>query len=100
MYAIRSYYVLKFGVPGSLQFTLDILSFTLFILLVGRIGTLELAATNIVISINSLAFMPSSGVSQGMSILVGQALGKAKPSLAVNYVYSGAILLLGSYNFV
>jgi len=91
--------LLKFGVPGSLQFTLDVLAFTLFILLVGRIGTLELAATNIVISINSLAFMPSSGVSQGMSILVGQALGKAKPSLAVNYVYSGSILLLG-YIFV
>ena len=72
--------LMRFGIPGSLQFTMDILAFTLFILLVGRIGRAELAATNIVLSINALAFMPSMGVSQGMSVLVGQALGKKKAS--------------------
>ncbi|MGB3209169.1 MAG: MATE family efflux transporter [Desulforhopalus sp.] len=86
--------LMRFGVPGSLQFTMDILAFTLFILLVGRIGKAELAATNIVLSINALAFMPSMGVSQGMSVLVGQALGKKKPSLAAYYVRSGCQLLI------
>ena len=73
---------------------MDILAFTLFILLVGRIGLAELAATNIVLSINALAFMPSMGVSQGMSILVGQALGRGNPALASDYVASGCQLLL------
>ncbi len=86
--------LLKFGVPGSLQFTLDILAFTLFILLVGRIGKLELAATNIVISINALAFMPSMGVSQGVSALVGQALGRKKPDHARYVTWSSIHLLL------
>ncbi len=86
--------LMRFGVPGSLQFTMDILAFTLFILLVGRIGLAELAATNIVLSINALAFMPSMGVSQGMSILVGQALGRGKPGLASTYVASGCHLLM------
>ncbi len=86
--------LMRFGVPGSLQFTMDILAFTLFILLVGRIGLTELAATNIVLSINALAFMPSMGVSQGMSILVGQALGRGKPGLASEYVASGCHLLM------
>jgi MATE family multidrug resistance protein len=86
--------LMRFGIPGSLQFTMDILAFTLFILLVGRIGNAELAATNIVLSINALAFMPSMGVSQGMSILVGQALGKKQPALAVAYVRSGCLLLI------
>lgn len=86
--------LMKFGVPGSLQFTLDILGFTLFVLLVGRIGTAELAATNIVLSINALAFMPSMGASQGMSILVGQALGQKKPEHATIYVRNGCQLLL------
>jgi MATE family multidrug resistance protein len=86
--------LMRFGIPGSLQFTMDILAFTLFILLVGRIGKAELAATNIVLSINALAFMPSMGVSQGMSILVGQALGKKQPALAVTYVRSGCQLLI------
>ena len=86
--------LMRFGIPGSLQFTMDILAFTLFILLVGRIGRAELAATNIVLSINALAFMPSMGVSQGMSVLVGQALGQKQPALAASYVRSGCQLLI------
>jgi multidrug resistance protein, MATE family len=86
--------LLRYGVPGSLQFTMDILAFTLFILLVGRISTLALAATNIVMSINALAFMPSMGVSQGISVLVGQALGRGKPRLAGQYVGAACRLLL------
>lgn len=85
--------LMKYGIPGSLQFTMDILAFTLFILMVGRIGKTELAATNIVLSINALAFMPSMGASQGMSVLVGQALGRSSPKDAVGYVRSGAFLL-------
>lgn len=92
--------LMRYGIPGSLQFTMDILAFTLFILLVGRIGKAELAATNIVLSINSLAFMPSMGASQGMSILVGQALGSKSPTLASNYVRSGCQLLLCYILFV
>ena len=86
--------LLHYGIPGSLQFTLDILAFTLFILLVGRIGTLELAATNIVLSINAVAFMPSMGVSHGVSIMVGQALGKGKPILAKRAIWSSIHLLM------
>ena len=86
--------LMRFGVPGSLQFTMDILAFTLFLLLVGRIGLTELAASNIVLSINALAFMPSAGFSQGMSVLVGQALGRRKPDLAAEYVANGCRMLM------
>lgn len=86
--------LMRFGIPGSLQFSIDILAFTVFILLVGRIGTVELAATNIVLSINALAFMPSMGVSQGISILVGQALGRRRPDQARQAVWSGIHMLL------
>ncbi len=86
--------LMRFGIPGSLQFSIDILAFTVFILLAGRIGTVELAATNIVLSINALAFMPSMGVSQGISILVGQALGRKRPEQARRAVWSGIHLLL------
>lgn len=86
--------LLRFGIPGSLQFTIDILAFTIFIMLVGRLGTMELAVTNIVLSVNSLAFMPSMGVSQGVSILVGQALGRKKPDEAKTMVWSAIHLLM------
>ncbi len=86
--------LMKYGIPGALQFSLDILAFTIFILMVGRIGKLELAVTNIVIAINSVAFMPAMGVSHGISSLVGQALGKKDPDLARHFTWSSAHLLL------
>ncbi len=86
--------LLKFGVPGSLQFCLDVFAFTFFILMVGRIGKHELAATNIVFSINSLAFMPAMGFSMGVSTLVGQALGRNRPQDAVIAAKSSIHLLL------
>lgn len=86
--------LMRFGLPAAFQFTMDIVAFTLFVLLVGRIGTAELAATNIVLSINALTFMPSMGASQGVSILVGQALGRKSPQLAKTYVRSAMQLLL------
>lgn len=74
--------LLSFGVPGSLQFTMDLFAFTFFVLMVGRIGSVELAVTNIVLTINSLAFMPIMGFSMGTSTLVGQALGRGEPAAA------------------
>jgi MATE family multidrug resistance protein len=76
--------LLKFGMPGALQFTLDILGFTFFVFMVGRIGNMELAVSNIVLSIDSLAFMPLMGFSMGTSTLVGQALGRNSAAEAVS----------------
>ena len=95
----RFFRLLRFGIPGALQFTLDVASFTIFILLVGRISTDALAATNIVFSVNALSFMPAMGASQGVGILVGQALGKGKPERAVEFV-SRSKELLFCYVFI
>jgi MATE family multidrug resistance protein len=76
--------LLKFGMPGALQFSMDILGFAFFVFMVGRIGNIELAVSNIVLSIDSLAFMPLMGFSMGTSTLVGQALGRNRPQEAVS----------------
>ncbi|MGD1967588.1 MAG: MATE family efflux transporter [Desulfobacterales bacterium] len=68
--------LMRYGIPSAIQFSLDVFAFTFFIFMVGRIGKIELAATNMVFSINSLAFMPLMGFSLGTSTLVGQALGR------------------------
>jgi MATE family multidrug resistance protein len=75
--------LIKFGMPGAFQFTMDVFSFTFFVFMVGRIGTMELAISNIVLSIESLSFMPLMGFSMGTSTLVGQALGRNRPQEAV-----------------
>ncbi len=75
--------LLRFGVPGALQFCLDTLGFVFFVWMVGRIGTQELAVSNMVLSVNSLAYMPMLGVSLGTSTLVGQALGRGSVETAI-----------------
>lgn len=75
--------LMRYGVPSAVQFSLDIFAFAFFIFMVGRIGKAQLAATNIVMSINSLAFMPMMGFSLATSTLVGQALGRNRPDEAV-----------------
>ncbi len=86
--------LLRYGVPGALQFSLDIFAFTFFILIVGRMGVVPLAASNIVISISSLAFMPALGFSLGISSMTGQALGRKCPKEARAAAWSGIHLLM------
>ena len=81
--------LMRFGFPNGVQFFLDIAGFTAFVLLVGRLGTTALAATNIAFNINSLAFLPMIGFGIAVSVSVGQYLGKNRPDLAERSVYSG-----------
>ncbi len=86
--------LLRFGFPSGVQFFLEMVGFTIFVLLVGRLGTASLIATNIVFNINTLAFMPMIGCGIAISVLVGQYLGKEKPELAQACTYSGFHLTL------
>jgi len=75
--------LLRYGVPSSLQFSMDVFGFVFFVLMVGRIGKEELAITNIGIALDSVSFRPLIGFALGTSTLVGQALGRNRPSEAV-----------------
>ncbi len=81
--------LLQFGFPSGMQFFLEIAGFTGFVLVVGRLGTTSLAATNIAFNINTLAFMPMIGCGIAISVLVGQYLGARKTDIAKTAVYSG-----------
>jgi MATE family multidrug resistance protein len=69
--------VLRFGIPNGTNWFLEFAAFAIFINVVGgHLGTSVLAAFNIVIQINSIAFMPAWGVSTAGAILVGEAIGR------------------------
>ena len=84
--------MLRYGFPNGVQFFIDHFGFTVFILLIGRLGIVQLAATNIAFNINSLAFMPMIGLGMAISILVGQYVGEGRIELAVRSTRSGAIV--------
>ena len=95
--------LMKFGIPKGAQFFMDIFAFTFFVFMIGRLGTVELAATNIVFAINTLAFLPMIGFSIGVTTLVGQAIGGRRPqggeeattsTLHITTAYMVAIALL------
>ena len=81
--------LLRFGGPSGLTFMLDIMAFSLFILLTGRLGMVELAASNLAANINSLAFMPLIGCSIAVSTMVGQRLGQNRPHQAEYCTWTG-----------
>jgi len=74
--------IVRFGFPSGVHLALDIASFTLFVVLTGRLDPAGLAASNIALSINTLAFMPLIGLGIAASILVGQYIGRREPEHA------------------
>ena len=82
--------LVRFGFPSGMQFFIDMIGFSIFVLFMGRLGTIPLAATNIVIGVSTLAFLPMIGLGVAVSVLVGQSLGRNRADLAERSVYAGA----------
>jgi multidrug resistance protein, MATE family len=80
--------ILYFGGPSGLQMLLDVAGFTVFILLIGRLGSLEAEATSMAFSISTLAFMPIYGLHLAVSVLVGERLGEDRDDLAARATYT------------
>lgn len=74
--------IVRFGLPAGVQLCFDMASFSVFVLLTGRLDELSLATSNVAFSINNLAFAPLMGFSNVAAILAGQFQGAAKPRLA------------------
>lgn len=79
---------LRFGFPQGMHFFLDVASFAIFMLLVGRLGKNELAATTLAFNLNTLAFVPMIGLGTAVSTLVGQRIGEGRPEIAVRTTWT------------
>ncbi len=82
---------LKYGLPSGMQWALEGLAFTVFLILMGRVpnGESALASSSIAVTIMMLAILPSLGVAQAVLTLVGQKLGEKKPDQAEDYAWDG-----------
>ncbi|MAW40495.1 MAG: hypothetical protein CMF27_06210 [Kiritimatiellaceae bacterium] len=77
--------MLRFGLPSGVHFFTEVAAFSVFVLLIGRLGDLAQFAGNIALSINLIAFMPMIGMGLAASILVGQCLGRDDAAEAARY---------------
>jgi MATE family multidrug resistance protein len=80
--------LLRYGLPSGLHWSIEIFSFGLFLVIVGRIGTTELAATGLAFNLNGLVFVPMLGLGLGVSAIVGRHLGADRPDLAERSTWS------------
>lgn len=85
----------KFGGPSGLQLFLDVAGFAAFMMMIGKIGQRELAATNIAFNLNTLAFIPVIGLGIAVSTLVGHRIGEGRPDIAEKSVRKGFVLAGG-----
>ena len=90
---------LKFGFPQGVHFFLDVASFSVFMLLLGRLGKVELAATNLTFRLNTLAFIPMIGLGTAVSTIVGKRIGEGCPELAVRSTWT-AFKVSAAYMFL
>ncbi len=68
--------LLRYGYANGVQIMLDMIGWTAFMLLLGRLGATALAATNLAFQLNCIAFLPIMGLAMATSTLVGQSLGR------------------------
>jgi len=89
--------LLRFGLPVGFQFQMQILAWTLFVLLIGRIGVAALTAHSIAMNVFMLIVMPVAGMSIAVSVLVGQRLGAEDTESAERVTYSAIHLSMAFF---
>lgn len=82
---------LKFGIPSGLQWALEGLAFTVFLIFIGRMpdGEAALASSSIAVTIMMLSVLPSMGIAQAVMTIVGQSLGEKNPNKAERATWDG-----------
>jgi MATE family multidrug resistance protein len=87
---------LRLGVPMGLSPAADLLGFAVFQMMQTRLGTVGGAATQMVVILTSLAYMPGFGIASAGTTLVGQSIGAGARGWALR-VGTRVILLAGLY---
>jgi MATE family multidrug resistance protein len=86
----------KYGLPSGLQWALEGLAFTCFLIIVGHMenGEASLASSGIVVTVMMLAILPTMGIAQAVAVEVGQCLGDKNPDKAEAAAWSGMQIAL------
>ncbi len=77
--------ITRVGFPLSLGELIDMISFSVFTILIGKYGAEALAANQITIQILSFSFMPTWGITVAATVLVGNEIGKGDPDRAARF---------------
>ena len=100
---VRLQELLRIGVPASGQLVFEVGAFTVAAWMMGRLGTVPLAAHQIALSCASMTFMFPLGLSMASGMRVSQALGAGQPE-RVRPIGHGSLgmacLVMGTFGVV
>lgn len=65
----------KLGIPMGMAATADLMGFSLFQIMLTHLGAVESAASQVVMMLTSLCYMPAIGIAIAGTTLVGQSIG-------------------------
>ncbi len=91
--------IIRLAAPAGLQQFFFAAGMTMFLALVARMGTSELAATKVIIDLVLVAILPGIGFGLAAASLAGQALGRGNPQDAKQWgwdVAKIAVLFVGA----
>ena len=86
--------LIRIGAPIGGQWTLEMLSFAVFLVLVARMGDVAMAASQAFMALLSLSFMQASGLGIAVATLVGRYIGSSNLDHAEKSFRSGMALTL------
>jgi MATE family multidrug resistance protein len=84
--------LVRFGLPSGMRIGIEVFAWSVFLVFVGRIGTVELAASSIAWRINGVAFFPIIGVAEAVRILVGQSQGQGRSAESTRITMNGLLV--------
>lgn len=87
--------LLKIGIPASLQLLAEASAFVVATLMIGSLGTAALASHQVAITCAATIFMVPLGLSQALTVRIGEAWGAKEFGRLRSIVISGWILVLG-----
>ncbi len=77
--------LLRLTIPNSLQQLFFAAGYTVLFWIIGKVGTAETAAANVLVNLMLVAILPSIALGIASTTLVGQALGKGEPDDAYQW---------------
>lgn len=84
--------LLKYGGMGGVEYSFEMLSFTFFVFLIGKLGEIGSTSSAVAINLNAITFLPVVGIGTAVMTMVGNAMGEKKPKLARRCTFSAAAL--------
>ena len=91
--------LIKIGTPISIQEVITMLGFAIFYKIINQIGTLELAASEVILNIAHASFMPAVGVGMASAAILGKYMGENDIARATATIYSAlkwSFLIMGT----